>query len=357
MIGYRAEVERILDGPPSRLAFRALCAALARAGGPQALVSFCAERLASWPDPVREAPWSWLAALDAGHSKPGWPLVRSLALGSARCGLRDAALPDPRRHPEVRGVTHLDLGWFADEQLTALVETMDQWDGLRSIQIGHLTDMEEELVAKLAAAPAVARLESLSLLSVHEDMWHFGKPSFRPATGRPWRLRHAGLRAPDLVHLMRSGLVPELRSAEVLVCDTGEAQELAGCEELARLDRLAIGFRCGTLPTEVVDQASFPSLDAMFLGIVDEYHGAGYSCGFPARTKADIASANTTRPELVAFLSHLDAEELDDSDEGDERADDDFRTERTERHAEYLAEARGFAHLMIDGNIGWPPAT
>ncbi|WP_346048967.1 hypothetical protein [Actinomadura chokoriensis] len=245
MIDDGAEVERILDGPPGRLAFRALCAAVGRAGASEKLVSSCDERLASWPDEVREAPWSWLAALDAGHSRPGWPLVRSLAPGSARCGLRDAALPDPRRRPEVRGVTHLDLGLFATDQLTALVETIEHWDGLRSVKVGHLTDGDADLVARLAAAPAVARLESLSLLTVREDMWHFGKPPFRPDAGAPWRLRHAGLRAPDLVHLMRSGLVPGLRSAEVLVCTTEEARDLAGCPELARLDRLAIGFRCG----------------------------------------------------------------------------------------------------------------
>lgn len=701
MIDDGAEVERILDGPPGRLAFRALCAAVGRAGDPQSLVSFCDERLASWPDEVREAPWSWLAALDAGHSKPGWPLVRSLAPDSARCGLRDAALADPRRHPEVRGVTRLDLGWFATDRLTALVETMDHWDGLRSVQVGYLTDRDAELVARLAASPAVARLESLSLLSVREDMWHFGKPPFRPSAGRPWRLRHAGLRASDLVHLMRSGLVPGLRSAEVLVCDAEEARDLADCPELARLDRLAIGFRCGKdgrqplwkpyfgnviaqdddasevffaradlanlrgltvrgtamgcgreglgargvdviaacgvlgrltelvlellpvgdatiagvlkgidprriekltladlvatdktaeafaaagtfprlrhldlsrnrlgaagarrlaadvrmpalehldlsgraggspyygrpdvqpvgdpgaeawassdnatgltylgmsatglgvdglvalltserlrkldtldvsrnpvgswpemlgnapvwrtlrtlnadecgltdddiaamaatpsaprlreislaydgvgtrgaralaswavlpqlwrlnlhdhvigddglielaasgaarrlleldleqdcwnarkrgygvpLPDEVIDPASFPSLDAMFLGIVDEYHGARYSCGFPERIWTDLASASTTRPELAAFLTHLDVEQLDDTDDPDQSVvstDHDFRTERTAHHGEYLDQAKEFAQRMIEGDIGWPP--
>lgn len=702
MIDHGAEVERILDGPPGKLAFRALCAAVGRAGAPRSLVSSCDERLASWPDTVREAPWSWVAALDAGHSKPVWPLVRSLALDTARCGLRDAALPDPRRHPEVRGVTHLDLGWFATDQLTALVETMDHWDGLRSVQVGYLTDGDAELVARLAASPAVARLESLSLLSVREDMWHFGKPPFRPATGRPWRLRHAGLRAADLVHVMRSGLAPDLRSAEVLVCDAEEARDLADCAELARLDRLSIGFRCGKdgrqplgkpyfgnvieqdddaceaffaradlanlrgltvrgtamgsgreglgargvdaivtsgvlgrltelvlellpvgdatiagvlkgvdpgriekltladlvatdktaeafvaagafprlrhldlsrnrlgaagaqrlaadvrmpalehldvsgraggspyygrpdvqpvgdpgaeawassdnaaelthlnlsatglgvdglvalmkserlrkldtldvsrnpvgswpemlgnaplwrtlralnadecgltddgiaamaavtsaprlrdislaydsvgtrgartlaswavlpqlwrlnlhdhiigddglidlaasgaaqrlleldleqdcwnarirgygapLPDEVIDPASFPSLDAMFLGIVDEYHGARYSSGFPERIRAGLASASTTRPELAAFLTHLDTELLDDTDDPDQEAvsaDHDFRTGRTAHHIEYLDEAREFAQRMIEGDIDWPPA-
>jgi hypothetical protein len=65
------EVERILDGPPSKIAFRALCAALGRAGSPRHLVSLCGERLASWPDAMREAPWSWLAALEAGHAELG----------------------------------------------------------------------------------------------------------------------------------------------------------------------------------------------------------------------------------------------------------------------------------------------
>lgn len=701
--GAEAEVERILGGPPSKVAFRALCAALDRAGSPQHLVSLCDERLASWPDVVREAPWSWLAALDAGYSKPAWPLVRSLALSSARCGTLDAALPDPRAQLQVRGVTHLDLGWFACDQLTALVETMDHWDSLRSIQVCGLTESDDKLVAKLASTAAITRLESLNLISVQEDMWHFGKPPFRPVAGPPWRLRHAGLRAPDLVHLMRSGLVPDLRSADVLVCDTEEAQDLADCEELARLDRLAIGFRCGKngrqplwkpyfgnvieqddnaceaffaradlanlrsltvrgtamglgreglgargvdaivasgvlrqltgltlellpvgdvtladvlegidhnhieklmladlvatdktaeafvaagafprlrhldlsrnrigamgarqlaidvwmpaleyldlsgreggspyygrpdvqpvgdpgaeawassrnatkltylnmaatglgvdglvalmkserlqelnsldlshnpmgswpaalenalvwrtlrtlnvtecdlndddiealaattsapslrnislaynsvgsrgartlaswavlpqlwelnlhdnvigddglrelatsqaaqllleldleqdcwnagtrkystpLPAEVIDQASFPSLDAIFLGIVDEYHDARYSSGFPARIREDIASASTTRPELVAFLTHLDMEGLDDhhDPEGEnKRTDNDFRTNRAAGHVAYLDEARSFAHRMIEGNLDWPPPT
>lgn len=701
MIDYDAEIERILDGPPSKLAFRALCAALGRAGSPSDLVSRCDERLASWPDEAREAPWSWLAALDAGHTKPTWQLVRSLALQSARCGVLDPPLPDPRVHSEVRGVTHLDLGWYASEQLAALVATLDHWDNLRSIQIAGLTGSDGEVLDELAANAALARFESLNLVSVQEDMWHFTKPPFCPPAGRAWRLRHAGLRAPDLSHLIRSGLVPDLRSADVLVCSLEEAQELADCAELAQLDRLAIGFRCGKngqqplwkpyfgnvidedddacvafftradleglraltvrgtvmglgreglgargveaivasgvlrrlaeltlellpigdaaiagvlkgidhdrierltladlvatdvtasafvavgafphlrhldlsrnrldargaqqlaadvhmpaleyldlsgrdggspyygrpdvqpvgdlganawasspnatklthlnmaatglstdgltalmqserlqnlntldlscnpvgswpaalanapvwqtlrtldiaectlgdhdihaltstpsaprlnslslaynsvgsdgaralaswavlpqlwevnlhdniidddglnqlatsqagqrlleldleqdcwntnarqygtrLPAELADHASFPSLDAIFLGIVDEYHGARYSSGYPARIREDLASADTTRPELIGFLTHLDMEEVEDPDDPDgqsERADCDFRTERAARHAMFIDEARDFARRMIDGDIGWPP--
>ncbi len=245
MIDYRAEVERILGGPPSKLAFRALCAALSRAGSPEDLVSHAGQRLAAWPDPVREAPWSWLAALDAGFSKPAWRLVRSLGFRSGHAGTTRIALPDS--HAEAHGVTHLDLGWFGPgaRRLAALAETMDRWDNLRAVEITGLSPLDNEVVARFGETPAVARLDSLTLAAAHEDLFHFDKPRFRPPAGQPWRLRHVGLGAPDLAHLMRSGLVPDLRSADVLVANLDEARELAGCPELARLDRLAIGFRCG----------------------------------------------------------------------------------------------------------------
>jgi hypothetical protein len=65
-----------------------------------------------------------------------------------------------------------------------------------------------------------------------------------------------------------------------------------------------------------------------------------------------LASANTTRPELVAFLTHLDMEELEDDVEVPD--DRDFRPDRTTHHAERLDEAQAFAQRMIEGDIGWP---
>ncbi|MDA3649080.1 hypothetical protein LZ318_15480 [Saccharopolyspora indica] len=230
-------VEQILEGPPSKLAFRALCAALDHADSPP--------DLASWPDAVREAPWSWLAALDSGRSKPTWPLVRSLVLEPTRSGVRKLPLPDPRTQPEVRGVTHLDLGSYAGDQLAALAETAASWANLRSVRVDGLTDEDAGSLAELAGTRLVAQLESLDLISLHDDVRNFEKPPLRPVAGPPWRLRHAGLRASDLAHLMRSGLVPDLRSAAVLVLSAEEADDLARCAELAQLERLAIGFRCG----------------------------------------------------------------------------------------------------------------
>jgi hypothetical protein len=95
VIDYDAEIERIAGGPPGKVAFRALCALICRAGNPPELVAWCEERIASWPDEEREAPWSWLAALKAGYSRPGWALARSLAPNALRCGVADVALPDP----------------------------------------------------------------------------------------------------------------------------------------------------------------------------------------------------------------------------------------------------------------------
>jgi hypothetical protein len=245
VIDYDAEIERIAGGPPGKVAFRALCALVGRAGSPPELVTSCREQLASWPDAEREAPWSWLAALEAGYSRPGWPLVRSLSPNAVRCGVAHVALPDPRVHPEVRNVARVDVGWFGRDRLGALIEAFDGWESLREVDACVLTERDNDLVERLAGMPAAAGLESLCLADVRDDLFHFGKPRFRPPSGRAWRLRHAGLRAADLAHLLRSGLVPDLRSADVLVCDEEEARDLAACAELARLDRLAIGFRCG----------------------------------------------------------------------------------------------------------------
>lgn len=200
------------------------------------------ERLASWPDEVREAPWSWLAALESGFTKPVWPLVRSLDLWSVREGLRNPVLPDPRRS-EMRAITRLTLGYLDHEQAEAFTETADDWENLRTVQFRGVIESDADVLARLARTECVARLESLVLVNVTESLWHFDKPSFR--LDRPARLRHIGVMASDLAHLMREGLVPELRSAEVLVATVDDARELASCAQLSSLERLEIGFRCG----------------------------------------------------------------------------------------------------------------
>jgi hypothetical protein len=231
------EVARALRGTPSKLAFRALCAAADEDDVPH-----LDEQLASWPDELREAPWSWAAALESGFTTPAWPLVRSLDLWCVREGMRNPALPDPRL-PEMRAVTGLSLGYLDQEHLAAFTETADHWENLRSVRLPGLVEDDADMLARLARTECVTRLESLVVVNVTESLWHFDKPSFR--LNQPTRLRHVGLRARDLAHLLREGLTPELRSAEVLVDSFDEARFLASCTGLASLERLEIGFRCG----------------------------------------------------------------------------------------------------------------
>ncbi len=227
------EIERVLAGPPSQLAFRALCAALGRAGSPAELVVRCEQGLAEWPDETRQAPWP----VQGG---PGWQLVRKLSLRSPRIGTADLPLPDPQAN-----VTTLDLGYLAGDSLAALSDALPLWTNLRSVETTMLTEQDADTVSKLATNPGLGKLESLDLIDLNEDLSHFTPPPFRPSVGRLPRLRHAGLRAPDLVHLLREGIAPELRSAAVRIESLEEARELAACSELAQLERLKIAFRCG----------------------------------------------------------------------------------------------------------------
>jgi hypothetical protein len=104
------------------------------------------------------------------------------------------------------------------------------------------------------------------------------------------------------------------------------------------------------LPPAVADPASFPNLDTMFLGVVDEYHGARYSSGFPPHIREELAASATTRPELVTFLTHLDLDEGESEREpGDDR---DFRPRAAARQAECFAAALEFARSLREGDNG-----
>ncbi|MGW6929413.1 hypothetical protein ACWGE0_05050 [Lentzea sp. NPDC054927] len=228
---------------------------MTRAGAGQELLAWCEEQLTSWPDETRQAPWSWLAALESGFTKPVWGLVRSLDLRDPRNGLRDLTLPDPRVQPEVRAVRHLQLAWYDNEQVSALADLAGHWERLRSVEFHGLMEFDASALGRFAAGEAVTRLESLVAVRAQDSLWHFKVPPIR--IERPTRLRHAGLRAPDLIHLLRNDLAPDLKSAEVLVTSADEARELADCTQLASLDRLALGFRCGRNGRSLLGQPSF----------------------------------------------------------------------------------------------------
>ncbi|WP_394618087.1 leucine-rich repeat domain-containing protein [Lentzea sp. JNUCC 0626] len=264
-------VDRALRGTPTRLAFRALCAAG---------VTAIEERIADWPDDVREAPYSWVAALESGFVRPGWPLVRSLDLHTSQHGMLRLALPDPRVRPEVRAVRRLKLGWYAMEQVAALPEIAEHWDALRAVEFRGLMKFDGRALARFAGGEAFGRLESVAA-------------DLPLPIGGPTRLRHVGMRAPDLVHLLRNDFLPELRSAEVRVATVEEARELAGCP-LAGLD-LALEFHCdateffaraelGNL-TRLKIQGSLPDVD---LPVLEHLDLSGEITGSPHYYSPDV---------------------------------------------------------------------
>ncbi|HEX7308436.1 MAG TPA: hypothetical protein VF330_36400, partial [Lentzea sp.] len=169
---------------------------------------------------------------------------------------------------------------------------------------GGLMPFDAEPLARFLAGEVVTRLDSLVLVRAKDDLRDF--PPVR--IDRPARLRHAGLRAPDLVHLLRDGLAPDLRSAEVLVASDDEARELAECFALSSLDRLAIGFH-GAASEEFFSRADITNLSDLAV------HGVTGAVAFgePARLRRLDLSRNHLGPgdvrELLAALpalEHLD---------------------------------------------------
>jgi hypothetical protein len=88
--------------------------------------------------------------------------------------------------------------------------------------------------------------------------------------------------------------------------------------------------------------------------VIDAYHGARYSCGFPADRHEELI--RTGRPELAAFLTHVKPfEYLPDEDQDPDPPTEDFRAERTTGYAKDFADAQEFAARMMSDDIGWPP--
>ncbi|MFD4668938.1 leucine-rich repeat domain-containing protein [Lentzea sp. NPDC058450] len=271
-------VERALRGTPTRLAFRALCAAVARTGADLAAVE---RRLAGWPDDVREAPYSWVAGLESGFTKTVWPLVRSVDLHTGQHGMRRLAVPDPRVRAEVRGVTRVKLSWYAMEQVAALPEIAEHWEALRAVEFRGLMKFDGRALTRFVAGEAFQWLESLVAdASLPID--------------RPTALRHIGMRAPGVVRLLRNGFVPELRSAEVHVATVEEARELADCP-LAELD-LALRFDCDA--TEFFSRADLGNLTSL------KVRGGVPDVDLPALEHLDLSGEISGSPHYYSPVAH-----------------------------------------------------
>jgi hypothetical protein len=266
-------------------------------------------------------------------------------LNMAATGLGVDGLLALMRSERLQNLTTLDLSHNPVGNWPAALENAPVWRALRTLNVTEC-DLDDDDIEALAATTSAPCLRGISL-------------AYNSVGSRGARALATWAVLPQLW---------ELNLHDNLIGDDGliELATSQAARLLLELDLEQDCWNAGTrkfgtpLPAEVVDQTSFPSLDAIFLGIVDEYHGARYSSGFPARIREDIASATTTRPELVAFLTHLKMDELDDTDDPEcevDRTDYDFRTKRAASHIAYLDEARNFAHRLIEGNIDWPPPT
>lgn len=269
-------------------------------------------------------------------------------LNVAATGLGTGGLTALMQSERLQKLDTLDLSYNPLCGWPAALAGAPAWRTLRTLDIAEC-GLGDDDIAALTAATAAPRLRSISL--AYNSVGSRGAQALASWAVLPqlWALNlHENITGDDGLAVLAAS-----RAAQMLL----ELDLEQDCWN-------ARARNPGTpLPAEVTDHASFPSLDAMFLGIIDEYHGARYSSGFPALMRADIASASTTRPELAGFLTHLGMEEPDDpgTDEPDDSewenrgADHDFRAGRAERHMEYLNEARDFARLMMEGEIGWPP--
>jgi hypothetical protein len=245
---------------------------------------------------------------------------------------------------QLRKLDTLDLSRNPVGSWPEMLGNAPLWRTLRALNADEC-GLDDDGIAAMAAVTSAPRLRDISL--AYDSVGTRGARTLASWAVLPqlWRLNlHDHIIGDDgLIDLAASGAARRLLALD-LEQDCWNAR---------------IRGYGAPLPDEIIDPASFPSLDAMFLGIVDEYHGARYSSGFPEHIRAGLASASTTRPELAAFLTHLDTELLDDTDDPDQEdvsADHDFRTGRTAHHIEYLDEAREFAQRMIEGDIDWPPA-
>jgi hypothetical protein len=98
-------LDRLIAASPSEQSWRALCRALGRAR--RGTIDDVGERIAGWPDALREAPWSWLSRALAGGDVPALRLARIAVVQSRR--VEDAAIERLVASANVGGLMNLVL--------------------------------------------------------------------------------------------------------------------------------------------------------------------------------------------------------------------------------------------------------
>jgi hypothetical protein len=231
----------------SVLAFRAMVALLDTwpAADQAAAIAYADQLLSKWPEGVRLAPWSSCKAASAGVVPPTWPLVRALQLNPHHLTKGTVNLARLAHRASLEHITELEVPLYSDfQELSFLYHRPETFPALKRLRAADKHDDGE--VRALTASPLWRTLEAFEIGDLTDSLAHRADASrIVPRFDRPSRVRHLGLRAPDLVAVWEATKPPRLRSAHVLIRSIDEAETLAGRKELSRLSALSLTFRCG----------------------------------------------------------------------------------------------------------------
>lgn len=240
------ELQTFAQCEPSALAFRALAALLETWSGADqaAALEHAGRLLASWPDEMRLAPWSWCKAVCRGDVPPAWPLVRALQLTATHLTKGDLDLARLAQQAPLGHITALTLpSWSDFAELSLLHHRPELFPALKTLCA--VDKQDDGRIQALASSPLWSALEGFEIEALTDSLFH-PKDASRLVLpeGPPTALRHLRLRAFDLMAAWDAQRLPHLKSAEVFILSLEEAQALAARPELAGLRSLSIAFRC-----------------------------------------------------------------------------------------------------------------
>ena len=156
-----------LGEEPGELAFRAVASILDTWPGDDTkeALSFADERLSSWPDETRVAPWSWCCAAVRGESSLSLALARTWRTWSNHLGCEAVSLRDFPDRSFLRSVTRLEIG-ARDEvpSIGPLHENPSRWPALRYLDGARRRRPRMTIhFCALGQSPLIRQLEFLGL--------------------------------------------------------------------------------------------------------------------------------------------------------------------------------------------------
>ena len=201
-------------------------------------LSFADERLSSWPDETRVAPWSWCCAAARGESSPSLALARTWRTWSDHLGCEAVSLRDFADRPFLRSVTRLEIR--AHDELPSigpLHEHPSRWPALRYLDARATAQAEDDgSFLALGQSPLIRQLESLGvdLAGRRADV----RKRLVLGADRLVRLILSTGINDDLVRLIETSHLPCLREL-ILTLDGHDRSSAEAARRLAKLPAVA----------------------------------------------------------------------------------------------------------------------